>query len=50
MLIGSVYETGLMPPTVAGPMIPTPFSSANLFSFRVCDSGTPVAMMVEIRR
>jgi hypothetical protein len=37
----------LIPPTVAGPVIPTPLSIATLLNALVWDSGTPSAMILE---
>ena len=39
---------GLIPPTVAGPMMPTPLRSAVAISSRVCISGTPSAMIATV--
>lgn len=38
-------QPGLMPPTVAGPMMVTPLLWAILFNFLVLFSGIPSAMM-----
>ena len=41
-------QPGFTPPTVAGPMIVTPFLSASLISFLVKFSGMPSAMMAMV--
>lgn len=42
-------QPGLTPPTVAGPIMETPFSFANLIKIRVMFSGIPSAIMAIVR-
>lgn len=42
-------QPGLIPPTVAGPIMLTPFSWAKRISFRVMFSGIPSAMIAIVR-
>ena len=44
----TLKHPGLIPPTVAGPMMRTPLSWASLISFLVWFSGMPSAMMATV--
>ena len=45
----SLMQPGLMPPTVAGPMMVTPRLAASLFMRRVRFSGMPSAIITTTR-